>query len=493
MGSALPFFRRVFWLFLWRNRLSSHSHPIPHQPPHPHIKQDGPRRCWMMPRLRPLAAALLSMAFVRVAAAAAARRGTPGFLLPTPARSLRIRLHSTSGPSPHLSLVFDINKTILLDDPAGGKDVHALLNEAVSELAYGRCRNNPSSWVADESLPLHVGPPPPPAASSSLLSYSTFVHQAYPDTIGGDLKRLKKQRDDLKGAFTLPGQPGARFASEVTALEQALRLPPTHSPGLLAGAGLEGRTRVSILPAFFHFLQRLQQRGEGFALQFRTFGDDLPRVIQEYNAFVRGQHPLFVGQGLEVSDEVDHALDLENDKESFGCMYRDAEGPPVLILGTFHPPDSRDGVEDMKKEHRVVEGIPAIHAFVLQRQASERPTLAVRDYWPWWRGNLEAAEAGKLVTVPPLKREGGWFTVVLDDNIEHERAHIVDLRCAETGAVVPFARGVGHGHLVRAEPYLAIRDPENYFWECVQASLRKREQALMLLKDGEEPPPMVGG
>jgi hypothetical protein len=86
----------------------------------------------------------------------------------------------------------------------------------------------------------------------------------------------------------------------------------------------------------------------------------------------------------------------------------------------------------------------------------------------------------------PLLREGGreggredeggeeWFTVVMDDNIEHARAHIIDLRCAKTGKVVPFEEGVEGGHLVRAEPCLAVRNPACYFWECLQASLSRR-------------------
>jgi hypothetical protein len=64
----------------------------------------------------------------------------------------------------------------------------------------------------------------------------------------------------------------------------------------------------------------------------------------------------------------------------------------------------------------------------------------------------------------------------MDDNIEHSRAHIIDLRCAKTGEVVPFEEGVERGHLVRAEPYLAIRDPKDYFWECLQASLSRRRR-----------------
>lgn len=252
---------------------------------------------------------------------------------------------ANSVPLPHLSLVLDINKTILLEDPAGGKDVQALLNEIVSEIAYGRVdqlkpqhkQQQSRKWSADLSMSLHVGPRPP-GTPPSLVSYASFVHDTYPDLPAINLKQMKAIRDGLKGTFTLPGQPGHRFASEITMLTEALRLPPGLSPGLMKAAGLEGQKRVGILPAFFHFLLRLQaeqetqqqQEEEGgrgsdtfstsfskspssispasqqkkeasswrFAVQFRTFGEDLPRVIQEFNLFVRGNHPLFPGQRL---------------------------------------------------------------------------------------------------------------------------------------------------------------------------------------------------
>lgn len=89
---------------------------------------------------------------------------------------------------------------------------------------------------------------------------------------------------------------------------------------------------------------------------------------------------------------------------------------------------------------------------------------------PCLKGEREGGEEGRGT------EEEEWFTVVIDDNIEHTRAHIIDLRCGETGEEVPFEEGVEGGHLVRAEPYLAIRNPENYFWDCLKASLKRRKE-----------------
>ena len=109
-----------------------------------------------------------------------------------------------------------------------------------------------------------------------------------------------------------------------------------------------------------------------------------------------------------------------------------------------------------------------MHAFIRHKQASDRPTLAMRDHWPWWRRNLEAGTAGKLVLV-----DDATLTVAVDDNIERTRSHIIDLREGLTGRAVPFEEGVARGQLVRAEPYLALRHPRDYFWGVLQECLAR--------------------
>lgn len=116
-----------------------------------------------------------------------------------------------------------------------------------------------------------------------------------------------------------------------------------------------------LLPAFLGFLLRLQASYplDRVALQFRTFGDDLPRVAREYNALCRGAHPLFPGQAFGSSDERDFSLDLEADPECFGCMFRDVEGP-VMVLGTWKSPVSRTEVATLRGQgYRVLESVQA--------------------------------------------------------------------------------------------------------------------------------------
>jgi hypothetical protein len=167
-------------------------------------------------------------------------------------------------------------------------------------------------------------------------------------------------------------------------MDAALRLPPQGlDPHLLAAAGLEGRGRVLLLPAFLHFLLRLQSSYPPgrFALQFRTFGDDLPRVAREFNALCRGQHPLFpdqcFGGGGGGGGGIDHSLDLDGDGECFGCMYRDEEGP-ALILGTFEQPGSRGELAGYRRRgHRVMEsvqvGFDVLLYFTMTRMGGRDP------------------------------------------------------------------------------------------------------------------------
>lgn len=75
--------------------------------------------------------------------------------------------------------------------------------------------------------------------------------------------------------------------------------------------GEDGRLYHWILPSFFQLLTDLVQEGREFAVVFRTFGRDLPRVLRAvFRALNEGAHPLFPDlSGLSVS----HASRLRSD------------------------------------------------------------------------------------------------------------------------------------------------------------------------------------
>ena len=53
------------------------------------------------------------------------------------------------------------------------------------------------------------------------------------------------------------------------------------------------------------------------------------------------------------------------------------------------------------------------------------------------------------------------YPVFIDDNIRTADAHIVDVRCVDTGRSLP--RGEAGRFLLRAEPLRAALDPESFF------------------------------
>lgn len=58
--------------------------------------------------------------------------------------------------------------------------------------------------------------------------------------------------------------------------------------------GQDGRLYHWILPSFFQLLKDLVGEGREFAILFRTFGNDLPRVLNAvHRALSEGAHPLF--------------------------------------------------------------------------------------------------------------------------------------------------------------------------------------------------------
>jgi hypothetical protein len=102
--------------------------------------------------------------------------------------------------------------------------------------------------------------------------------------------------------------------------------------------------------------------------------------------------------------------------------------------------------------------------------------MVIRDFWPYWRANLEAASAGKLVLIDRAQwRDERLVTVVFDDNIENDDAHIVDLRSTD-GKPIPFQEGKGKV-LVRAEPYLALMKPESYFMDELMKCINNWEES----------------
>jgi len=119
-------------------------------------------------------------------------------------------------------------------------------------------------------------------------------------------------------------------------------------------------------------------------------------------------------------------------------------------------------------------GIPEC-ASALRAKLFESPqtlSMALRDCFPHWRKHKEADDRGKPLFVEPPTAKDGVHHIFFDDNIERDRAHIVDARDAVSGDPLAFADTKGI-YLIKAEPMLAIQD-RRYFINAVADAEEKR-------------------
>jgi len=71
---------------------------------------------------------------------------------------------------PTLVLHFDINKTLVISDPASGQDFEGMLNSIISEAAWGK-ENDQQEWEACEDQLYTLRP------NASLINYHDWVEK----------------------------------------------------------------------------------------------------------------------------------------------------------------------------------------------------------------------------------------------------------------------------------------------------------------------------
>lgn len=354
-----------------------------------------------------------------------------------------------------LVLHFDINKTIVLVDNAKGAGREAMVSALLSEACWGRWEPSQASSPEAEaealrSWRLEAGPCIP-CPRADLVSYAELLEQ---------LRMPKASSSQLKQNFTELGQPGESVRGVYVELLQRLKLPS----GISSAIAAEGHH--FILPSFFKLLLHLEQQRRDYRLVFRTFGNDLLPVVEEFNLFCSGEHPCYP---QVPSTMLARRIALPRDS---GEWYRDASGQVHLSLCS-----AASGVPELVTQaHGTQDCFAALQERFFGPHAVK--TMALRDYFPHWRARGEADDSGKVLILPSSR--GGDAVpqhIFFDDNIERDRSHIVDARDVENRPL-PFEEMKGV-HLIRAEPLLAIRNMD-YFIEALamaEAALEKRGAA----------------
>lgn len=381
-------------------------------------------------------------------------------------------------------LHFDLNRTILMSDAAGGRTMENTVDYLLSECTWGYVNpHRPSEWICVPDVTNHSRP--------TLLTYKQFVDEAYPyqslataevqdiDQIKALNQITKKNRLMLQSAFTggkdAPGQSVRDSFKEVMQKlhfplqeqrEAANELAATMPTSSLQEAWSKGR--YYLLPSFLQFLAFLAspdvtEQELDVKLIFRTFGDDIEWVAKELELLVNGQHPV----GLPPLPDR-FRLQLEPSACRVATFYRDgfeANGT-ALALGTLLkvPFPSNEGADRfyaaLSPQIQVIRGFQSIHE-TLNNMLQGATILALRDYYEWWSAHAEEGQYGKLLLIEEMAQKEGDVTIFFDDHIETHRSHIVDVRTVRSGAPVDFKQSRGT-YLERVEPFAAITDPNYY-------------------------------
>jgi hypothetical protein len=425
----------------------------------------------------------------------------------------------------------DLNKTVVMSDPAAGADTRALLSSVLASAAWGVASGG--SWALARAA-LRARPPPPAPAGAPLISYMSFVKSAHPfvraargaspaarAAAAARNSCAKKRQQALLAAFACgAGAPGAAFAPLLESLLARLAVPPPCAAACAASGlrGLRDGARF-LLPSYFRLLRwlRTEQRLP-FLVVLRTFGSDLEAAVAEHNAWAAGEHPIESGG--------DAALSIASG--ALAAVTRaGADAGELRLHAAAGGGDASSGAAP------VAVGVRAIYDLLMATLPIATPPAAAaagedaggagrtrapgrvagwRDDWSSWFAHDERAYAGKLL---PLEPADDCLQVFLDDNVGDERhtlsllgaalvdglavevddgggdscgdgsggsdsddgggsdgtdAGIVDARSVD-GTPLRFSR-VRNVHLARVCPLSAIVDPD-YFVNVIQRMERR--------------------
>ncbi|KAG9332472.1 hypothetical protein JZ751_014570 [Albula glossodonta] len=265
-----------------------------------------------------------------------------------------------SVPQRKLILHVDLNSTILVSDAVTKQGTIAALDYFLSTVTWGRLtKQGKWEWMSDSPSLL-------PPCEGAVSYYSQFGR--------------------VVGFTSSPA--GRRFRGVLEEHLAILRWPAGQEEDReLAVRGEDGKLYHWILPSFFQLLQDLVAQGRDFAIVFRTFGSDLPRVLGTVNrVLTQGSHPLFPNlPALKLSVN-----------ETPGRIRCSKKGT-VLTRAEEHV-SSRDGERGLYQFLSSVQGLGGF-----------------QDHFDWWARNTYSILGGKPLWIDPFDPEVQH--IFIDDNI----------------------------------------------------------------------------
>lgn len=258
-----------------------------------------------------------------------------------------------------LVLHIDLNNTILVSDAVTGQGTVAALDTFLTSVTWGKLNKQGKwEWLSDSPSLL-------PPCDGAVSYYSQFGRTP---------------------AFTSTA--GRRFRGILDEHLELLRWPENvKGDRELCVKGEDGRLYHWIIPSFFQLLKDLAAEGREFAILFRTFGTDLPRVLSAVSKAVNhGAHPLF-------PDLPDLKLSINTTAGKIRCSKRN-----VVLSRAQERVSIRDGARGLYQYLSSTQGLGGF-----------------QDHFDWWASNTFSNRGGKPLWVDPFDQDVQH--IFIDDNI----------------------------------------------------------------------------
>ncbi|XP_029292039.1 uncharacterized protein LOC115011163 isoform X2 [Cottoperca gobio] len=257
-----------------------------------------------------------------------------------------------------LVLHIDLNNTILVSDSVIAHGTEASLEHFLSTVTWGKMSKGKWEWLSDSTSLL-------PPCDGAVSYYSHFGRTAgFTSAAGRRFRGILDEHLDL-----LQWREGTKGNKEL----------------YVKGAG--GQLYHWILPSFFQLLRDLVQEGRDFAVIFRTFGNDLPRVLSALSrALNEGAHPLF-------PDLSDLKMNVNVTPGKIRCNKKG-----IVLTRAEDSMSTRDGERGLYQYFSSAQGLGGF-----------------QDHFDWWSSNTFSIRGGKPLWVDPFDQHVQH--IFIDDNI----------------------------------------------------------------------------
>ena len=187
-----------------------------------------------------------------------------------------------------------------------------------------------------------------------------------------------------------------------------------------------GEGKYHLIPSFFRLLIFLKKQKREFSVVFRTFGNDLPHIIWEFNQFCQGNHPCFSGRNGTPLIKFDGSKGTKNlkieDADQQACYFRFSHELKDTKLCTGMNKritndmsellEALDSVEEYEDSKLIRDIIPQFQHIL--ETLKKRASMAIQDDYGHWKESGFHNEYAKLLLID--QADYNTQHVFFDDN-----------------------------------------------------------------------------